>query len=833
MKTYFTSLIILLLIQTGFAQTGPNAGTAPVANTAPEAGNGKIAGTVIDSATSKPIEFATVSLISNATGKPVNGSVTDNAGRFQLQKIDEGAYSLKIAFLGFADKTIGGIAVQRGSNINLGNIKLGSGTKTLNEVTVVATRPLVEEKVDRTIYNADVDKTTQGGDATDVLKRVPMLSVDLDGNVSLRGNSNIKVLINNKPSTITASSVGDALKQIPADLIKTVEVITSPSAKYDAEGSGGIINIITKKNTLRGFSLGINSSVGVRGSDLGLNGGYRTGKMGFSLGGFGRFGYNTPGSFSNFQTTNGTLNTQTASTNDNFAFGRYNLGWDYDIDTLNSLSASVSYGLRNRKSYQDNLFTQTFNSASVLQSLSLRDVNSVDNSGTLDASLTYTHLFKKPQQEFSLLALYSRNDRKNDFINTILNEDDPAIIESRLKNTNPSLNQEYTIEANYQSPIGKNSLVEFGGKDIIRKVNSDYSYFTSVGDGAYTPVTNASLSNSFAYNQNVAAGYLAYTLIFLKNYSVKAGARYEYTSIDANFAGQPGIDIPAYGVLVPSFNISRKFENGSSVKAAYNRRIQRPSLEFLNPNIQAANPLNITIGNPSLKPEYTNNYELSYNTSIKGSFFTFSTFMRNTTGSIQGVRNVVGDTIRTSFQNIGIENSYGFSIFANLKFSNKFTLNGGTDTYYSVLKNNVPDPLYNASNSGWIKNFRLFGSYDFIPNWGFQFFSFYRSSRVQLQGSQGGFGVYSLSLRRQFANKKGSIGLGADNFLSSTFKIQNQLTSPVLDQNNTTLLNNRGLRLSFSYNIGKLNAAEKPPRKKKTINNDDQKEGGNTQQQQN
>src|SRR5690606_12457406 len=251
------------------------------------------------------------------------------------------------------------------TSLVLGNIALEEESVALQEVTVRGQRDLIEERVDRTIYNAENDKTTVGGDASDVLRRVPMLSVDLDGNVSMRGSSNIRVLIDNEPSTIAASSVADALKQMPADEIKSVEVITSPSAKYDAEGSGGIINIITKKNNLQGASLSINSSAGLRGSNLGLNASLRKGTMGFTLGGHGRTGYNVKGSFANEQdVTNpdGSVSNifQSADTRTNNLMGRYNLGWDYEINKFNWVSASVGFGMFNFKSEQDNLLSVTY-----------------------------------------------------------------------------------------------------------------------------------------------------------------------------------------------------------------------------------------------------------------------------------------------------------------------------------------------------------------------------------------------------------------------------------------------------------------------------------------
>src|SRR6185369_9946818 len=211
-----------------------------------------ISGGVIDSLTGKSVEFATVAIVDPSNNKPINGTVCDAEGEFVIPKVARGNYILIISFVGYATKKVTLPSLEKGNEIDLGTITLSPSAKMLHEVVVEGQKTLVEEKVDRTIYNAEQDATTKGGDATDVLKRVPLLTVDVDGNVALRGSANVKVLINNKPSTISANSVADALKQIPDDMIKTVEVITSPSSKYDAEGSSGIINIVLKKNTLDG-----------------------------------------------------------------------------------------------------------------------------------------------------------------------------------------------------------------------------------------------------------------------------------------------------------------------------------------------------------------------------------------------------------------------------------------------------------------------------------------------------------------------------------------------------------------------------------------------------
>ena len=353
-------------------------------------GNSKILGYIIDSAGTVAVEYANIALINKDTKKPVDGTIADDKGKFSLAKVATGNYRLSISFIGYKSKVIDNITIEKGKDVDLGVIKLTPQTKMLAGVTVKAEKALIEEKVDRLVYNAEKDMLAKGGDASDVLKKVPMLTVDLDGNVSLRGTTNIKVLINNKPSTIVASSIADALKMIPADLIKTVEVITSPSAKYDAEGSAGIINIITKKSSIEGLTLNLDSGVGLRASNLGLNGSYRSGKFGMTLGGFGRLLYNKSAATLDQTTVKNGVSLLTQQSSDaqvNGLFGRYNLGFDYQLDKNQSLSASVAFGTRNFDRNQ-NYITKSFVNSS-LNSTGFRNVDSKDLSNNVDMNFDY------------------------------------------------------------------------------------------------------------------------------------------------------------------------------------------------------------------------------------------------------------------------------------------------------------------------------------------------------------------------------------------------------------------------------------------------------------
>ena len=818
-------------------------------------GNGKIAGVLTDSTTGKPVEFATVALLNADTNKPIDGATSDEKGRFVLNKLAPGTYRLQYSFIGYRDKRTDLITVVRGSDINLGPVKLTADVRTLNEVNVVGQSAMIEEKVDRLVYNADKDIMAKGGDAGDILRKVPMLSVDLDGNVSLRGSSNVRVLINNKPSTIVASSVADALKQIPADMIKTVEVITSPSAKYDAEGSAGIINIITKKTTLQGATLDVNGGAGNRGALFSINANYRTGKMGFSLGGFGRAEYNVRGSFLNDQSTlssAGVVRTlQSASTLTQRLNGNYQLGWDYDINKSTSLTASVRYGARNGVSNQTNLLTQTFLPNGFFPLLNDRNVKTKDLSGTVDANVTYTRTYK-PQQEFSILALFSRNNRTNNFVADILSGVDFETISSRQRNDNLSYNQESTIQADYQTPVKTNQLVEFGAKGIFRQVNSEFEYLRANGaDGPFV-TDNSRPANTLLYDQNIASSYLSYTYMTKSKFTIKAGARYEYTFVKAQFSNASAeftnangnTSIPNYGNLVPSINISKNLGGGRIIKLAYNRRIQRPGIQFLNPNINAANPTNITRGNPYLSPELTDNLEFSTSANIKGLYLNASLFARRTNNEITAVRDTArqafGDVvnpvfqqvIQTEYQNIGRQDAIGLNLFGNGTLFSKWQIGGGVDIFHVNLTNNNVNPIYSASNSGWVVSGRIQSSLTLKNGWGAQAFAGARGRQVQLQGYQSSLFFYSFGIRRDFNQKKASLGLAAENIFNHPFVQTTELRSPILSQFSTNNFYNAGFRVTFSYKIGKM-SFDAPQRRQKSINNDDVKgEGGGDNQQQ-
>lgn len=789
-------------------------------------GIAKISGTVLDSEGGSGVEFATISLFRTADNELIDGTITDDKGKFSLNDLIDGNYKLEVSFLGFDKKLLENIIIEKERNVDLEDIVLAQVANVLDEVTVTSDRSLIEEKVDRMVYNAEKDNLAKGGDAADVLRKVPLLQVDLEGNVSIRGSSNIRVLINNKPSTIVAANVADALKMLPADMIKSVEVITSPSAKYDAEGSGGIINIITKKNDLEGYYLNLNAGVGLRGSNLGLNGSYRRGRFGMTLGGFGRAFYNKAEMDITQRTTVNditNLTKQFSEASDNGIFGRYNLGFDYDIDNTQFLSGGVRYGIR--RFSRDQLQTTELYRDDQLSGSNLRDINSLRYSGTVDINLDYLKVFK-PQQELSISTLYSRTDENSNFVSDNLAADRSFL--NSLKNLDDNLNQEITIQTDFISPIGENQIFEMGAKGIVRMVNSDYSYLFANTPNAFSLDFDRP-AGTLDYSQNVAAAYTSYTYATPSNYTFKAGLRWERTFIEATQDNE-NIQIPDYSNLVPSVNASKKLGGLTTLKLGYNRRIQRPWLRQLNPNVNVQNNQNIEVGNPSLRPELTDNIELGLSTMIKKTYLNISLFGRNTDNAINQVRfpiDSIPGAILSTYENIGREQAIGVNIFANVNLSDKWSINGGMDIDYAKLNGQVTGmdgTSITAENSGFNYGGRLMSQLKLDGGWSMQAFTFMRGRRVELQGNRGGFGMYALGLNKDLKNERGSYGIALENFASRGWNVRTELDAVLFSQVSNMYLLNRSIKVNFSYRFGQMDFRN--TRKTRGVTNDDLMSGG-------
>ncbi len=796
-------------------------------------GSSKISGKLIDSTTNKAVEFASV-VVYDKNNKVVDGAMTDMNGAFTVKNLAKGTYKVVGSFIGYKNAVVSKVEIKANKEeVNVGSMMMSTDTKVLGEVTVTGQASLIEDKVDRLVYNADKDITSKGGTAEDVLRKVPMLTVDMDGNVQMRGSGNIKVLINNKPSSILASNVADAIKQIPADMIKQVEVITSPSAKYDAEGTAGIINIITKKNNLQGLTGFVNAGAGVRGANAFGNVNLRKKKIGTALNFGGNSSYNTPSNGSTVRNSSvrgvATTFNQSDENNVKRLFANSQLTIDYDINAKNSMSLSARYGLGNFNTtgLQTSLLQNT--SGTILQQFT-QDSKNIRGNKSIDVDFNYTKTFKEQGHELALLAQHGRNVRVTDFTNARLGL-------PYNKSNNDGINGETTFQLDYTYPFKKN-IFEVGAKYIIRDVTSNFDFYNyNKQTGDY--VIQANRTNNFSYNQDVAAAYSTFTIALPKKWGIKAGARYESTQISAKFqTSDKPITIPAYENFIPSLSISKDFPKNHKVRASYTQRIQRPSLEFLNPFVNYSDPLNISYGNPLLKPELSHSFELNYSTFFKANSVNVSIFRRFTNNNITSVRSVNEQGITTStFDNIGKTNFYGGSVFINLQPTKSLRIGGGTNITNNLLSGSIVIPVLQAdntyktsvvaiSNEGWNANVNFNASYTFTKGWGAQAFGFMGSRQIQLQGYQGAFRFYNLGVKKDFKNKKGSFNFGLDNPFTKSLKITSESSDPTYKNINVRNIYNRGARFSINYMFGKMDFnGGNMFRSKKKVSNDDAKAG--------
>jgi ferric enterobactin receptor len=827
MKQLILLLFLMLFSFTSFAQWPGGPGGGGNFKKGPSI-KGKITGVIADTISMEAVEFATVVLIDSKTGKETDGGITDEKGQFKFQDVPSGNYKLYVSFLGYDPKTVENINLTlEKPDVKLENIFIASSGLTLDEVVVSAEASLIENKIDKMVFNADKDVTTTGGDAADVLRKVPLLSVDFDGNVQLRGSSNIQILINGKPSNFFSENLADALKTLPADQIKTVEVITQPSAKYDGEGSGGIINIITKKKNVQGFTGSVNGTVGTRQNRGTVNLSAAKGRFGMNanIGSWYSWPREAITTFYREDIIDGqTRVLDQQGTTESLFFGpNGSLSAFYDFNAYNSLSTSVSFRTfgGGRDGSTDVVFDDPIND--VYQEYTRFNKSRSTRSG-FDWTTDYRRTFKKPEQELTFAFQISGSNGNVD--NEVEQQDDLGNDESlifRENQDNRSLNLETTVQMDYVHPFSSKIKMETGAKAVVRLITSTYDFETfNYAEEIFE--TDFVRSDVFEYEQDVYAGYMSFNVKLGEKYSMVAGARYEHTGIYGFVeSGESEPFNESYDNILPSIFFSKKLKNFSMLKLSLVQRIQRPGLRNVNPYVDQADNRNISFGNPQLSPEITNQVELGYNTLIKGVVLNGSLYFRRTTDIIERFLQINDEGVSvTTFKNIGTNNSVGLNFFTSFKIKKILSIRGGINvaTYDAQgIVNGVE-----LSQQAIIMDGNLNATLSLKKGFKVEAFGFFRPQRRTIQGFSTPFSLFSMGAKKEFWDKRASLGIRIVEPFKRLKEFPSELSGEGFYQRSNFAIPFRNIGLSFSYRFGKLDFKQKRVRSK--IRNNDLKQGG-------
>jgi outer membrane receptor protein involved in Fe transport len=780
-----------------------------------------VTGKIIEASSKQPLEYATL-IITDVKTKKVTGGVTNLKGNFSVS-VPKGLYDMKVEFIGFKTKQLP--QKELSTNINLGVITLSEDTETLEEIEIVAEKSTVEIRLDKKIYNVGKDMTIKGGNASDVLDNVPSVNVDAEGAVSLRGNENVRILIDGKPSALVGLNGTDALRNLPADAIEKVEVITSPSARYDAEGTAGILNIILRKGKITGFNGSVNSTVGYPSQfALGANLNYRTKKINL----FSNLGYrhrggpgNSQSFFSNYD--NGVLNDYR---NEDRTFDRkrnnYNtsIGLEYYIDKKSSITGTFFY----RKSKDNDIatnFTEFFDVNRVKTGDQTRIENEKEDGTDKQYSINYTNNIDDKGQKLSVDLQYGDS-----------NESEPSLItvDGTLSEQNSQITKSISklVQIDYVLPIGENSQFELGHKSDLQDLDSDFR--VRDGNGNTLP---SDPSNAINFKQDIYAFYSQFGSKIDK-FSYLLGIRTEITEIDLLLINNNTFNEKNYTEWFPTINFGYELNDNDNFTLGYARRLRRPRHWFLNPFESRSSATNVFRGNPDLNPTYTSSFDLGYNTRISKFNLGASLYYQYSTDVIQRVsileeRDVDGVltdvTVRQPL-NLNDEQRYGFEFTANYNPAKKVRLSGSfnyfkfkTDpfnfTYTSNSGETVVTELDEVNESSWFARFNSRVTLPAKIEW--QTRIMYRGPQDDAQSTRKGMFVTNLAFSKDLFNDKATLVLN----VSDLFNTRRRESTTFLYEEDDTLRSinessfqwrERQISLNFTYRFNQKKKRERPQR---------------------
>ncbi|MDD4516588.1 TonB-dependent receptor [Massilibacteroides sp.] len=790
-----------------------------------KAGSFIIKGQVVDSLTSETVPYATLSIVlATNPGKPVRLLASDVDGKFETTLNQPGSYVITTQSVGKAPGVKSFTLKEGEKTVNLGKLVMQEQNQRLGEVTVTAQKPLVKVEIDKLTYSLEDDPEAITSNTLDMLKKVPMVTVDGEDQIQLKGSSNYKIYLNGKPSTLlSGQNAADALKSMPANSIKNIEVITEPGAKYDAEGVGGIINIITNRNTLDGYT----GTVRANASALGRLGGggnisVKAGKFGLTA----NYNYNY----------NKSPWTDTESHQENkigdkqyinqigkskhkgpFQFG--SLEASYEIDTLNLLSLGVNLfnGNMTNKSEQD---VESINPQNPQNDYSYRRYSEGENTfGSTDINLDYQHSTKKKDELLTISYKFSHSpdgSKSSTYLKDVVNYPYASIFPR--KDDNDAYTDEHTGQIDYTTPLFKDHTLEAGVKYILRQNVSDADI--RVFDDATQQWNQTSGSTNFDHIQHIYSGYAGYAIKY-KKFGYKAGVRAEGTNVDVKFQNTPEQNFKTdYFDVVPSATVSYMLSMAQQIRLGYNMRIQRPSIWYLNPYINEQDPQNISYGNPYLDSEKSHNINMNY------SMFS-QKFNLNINGYYSFVNNAIerytfindANVYVSTFDNIGKRQNIGLYLYARWNPVPLFniTVNGGGGYVEYEAKSR------NLKNDGFRANVYSNLQFNLPKDFRFSVYGGYYSPWIMLQGKGGSQYFTGLNLSKDFLKKKLTVTLAANSPFWKTLKYESNTEDETFKNKFINNWRTRDFSIRVSYTFGNLKGQIKKVRR--GITNDDSKSG--------
>jgi outer membrane receptor protein involved in Fe transport len=775
---------------------------------------GSISGKVIDQTTQETLPYVSI-IIKDFQGAVLTGGITDDEGEFNIDKIPAGEQTIEIQFIGYKTDVRKIVFSRQDPKHDLGTIALSEDAAQLDEVVVIAETSSVVQKIDRKVINVGKDLTSAGTTASELLNNVQSVSVDSQtGNISLRGNENVRVLVDGKPSNI---SVADLLKQIPSTSIKQVELITNPSAKYSPEGMSGMINIVLHKNANQGFNGSVNTGI-TQGENTRFNGSvdmnYKTGKVNF----FGNYGYNT-GKNDNFGhvTRTGSMPLlQEFNNTDERSSHLFKVGADIYINDKNTLSFYTT----------QNISENTQDGRTKVSSGGTLDTNAPNFADRESNSGTYNLNYK--------LDFDDKNEHNLEFEATYSNADSPetAYYKELIDPSDPITNYDNDVEnetdnflfnLDYTVPLFENGKLEVGGE--IRTNNTSNANISNQHEYVYDTngdvIGTQQIGNSaFDYDRSIYSGYANYGHKFGK-LTMQLGVRLEQYDVNGDFKrGTATADykdniFSAYPSAFFTYTPSEK----NQFQVSYSRRVDRPGIGQVNPIRQWSTPLITSVGNPDLKPQFTNSYEINYTRQIKNGSISFGTFYRKVYDNISRYSTIdpLDDTKQLlTFTNFDDTDRYGFEISSNYKVAKWWRINASAD-YYAKTEQNL-DREINATSF----NARLSNSFTATKRLRFQLFSMYRAAEDGIQFDRKPMWMINAGSSLSVLNNKGTISFRVnDIFKGMKFAFD---SSQPYTQSGQFNWESRTAYLGFNYRFG--GGKNKARQRKQRDNNETQGGGG-------